>query len=454
MTVASSEIVIPLIDEGLGNSAYLIDLGDARALVVDPTRDLRQIDDAAHQRGLRVTTVAETHLHADFVSGATRLSTRDGAQVVGSAAGGREFPHVGLRDGDELDLGGLRLRAWTTPGHTPEHLAYLLVADDKTLAVFTGGSLIVGAAARTDLIDPDQTEPLARAQFRSLQRLAQLPDDTPVFPTHGAGSFCSAPPGTDRVSTIGREKAANTLLRIDDEDGFVEALLRSLGTFPPYFLRLGEINRRGPAPLRDGPLALLSVAEVLSLRERGAEIVDVRPIHDYAAAHVPNSLSIELRPAFATWLGWLVPSADTPLIVIRNANQDPEEIVWQAHKIGYDAIVGELSGGIDTWRSAGQPARATALVDPSDAKPEQLVDIRQRGEYATGHVPQARHAELGSVAGADLGPGPIVTMCGHGERAASAASVLERSGRRDLGILIGGPTDWAHAAKTALESDP
>jgi hydroxyacylglutathione hydrolase len=239
-------LVIPVVDEGLGNSTYLVDLGDSRALAVDPSWDLRAVEVTVERHGLRVVA-AETHLHADFVSGATRLAARDGARVYGSATGGREFPHTGLGDGDEADLGGLTLRAWATPGHTGEHVAYLLLDGNRTLGLFTGGSLLVGAAARTDLISPEQTEPLARAQYASLRRLASLPDATPVWPTHGAGSFCSAPPGAERTTTIGREQATNPLLAAPDEDAFVAALLGSLGTFPPYFLRLGEVNRRGPA---------------------------------------------------------------------------------------------------------------------------------------------------------------------------------------------------------------
>lgn len=459
----ASGIVIPVVDEGLGNSAYLVDLGDGRALAVDPSRDLRQVDDLIRRRGLAISAVAETHLHADFVSGATRLSARDGAQVIGSAAGGREFPHVGLRDGDERDLGGLRLRAWTTPGHTQEHLAYLLMDDDRVLAVFTGGSLIVGSAARTDLISPDKTESLAREQFRSLRRLAQLPDATPVFPTHGAGSFCSAPPGAERVSSIGAEKARNGLLRIEDEDRFVEALLDSLGSFPSYFRRLAEVNRRGPALPADTALHPLSVADVLSWRERGAEIVDVRPVPDYAHSHVPGSLAITLRPEFETWLGWLVPRSDTCIVVIRNPDQDPDEIVWQASKIGYDGIVGELAGGIAAWQAAGQPTRTTALVDAAHTEPEQVLDVRQRSEYTAGHLPNVTHVELGSLAGAELGslagadlpPGPIVTMCAHGLRATSAASLLERSGHSDVAIFAGGgPEEWARAVNAPLVSEP
>jgi hydroxyacylglutathione hydrolase len=224
-------VVTPLVDTGLGNTAYLVELGDGRALAVDPSRDLRTLRAAANQRHLRVAYVAETHLHADFVSGSRQLAA-DAAEVLGSAAGRREFDHRALADGDEVDLGGLTLGALATPGHTGEHLAYLLLDGATPIGVFTGGSLLVGAAARTDLVSPDQTERLARAQFRSLQALLTLPDDTAVLPTHGAGSFCSAPAGGSRTTTIGRERATNPLLAATSEDHFVQLLVDSTGSYP------------------------------------------------------------------------------------------------------------------------------------------------------------------------------------------------------------------------------
>jgi len=442
--------VVPLVDSGLGNSSYLVEIGDGRALVVDPSRDLRAVDAAANRYGLRVVASAETHLHADFLSGATRLAARDGATVFASAAGGREFPHTGLGDGDEVDLGGLTLRAWATPGHTGEHVAYLLLDGATTLGVFTGGSLIVGAAARTDLASQEQTEPLARAQYASLKRLATLPDDTPVWPTHGAGSFCSAPPGAERTTTIGREKASNPLLAAPDEDTFVTKLLGSLGTFPPYFLRLAEINRRGPAlPPADNAPTSLTVEQVMGAA--GAEMIDVRPPVDYAAGHVPGSLANTLRPAFATWLGWLVPDPATPLAFVRSDDQDPEEIVWQARKIGYDHLVGELAGGMAAWAAAGQPVATVPLLDAADVDPARVVDVRQVSEYAGGHLPAVRNVELGSLPGLHLPAGPVVTMCGHGERATTAASVLERAGHSGVAVLARGADEWAKATGTALE---
>lgn len=455
MTQVSGVTVETLVDVGLGNSAYLVDLGDGRALVVDAARDLRSVRELAARRGLKVAYAADTHLHADFLSGAVQLAATDDALVLASAAGDRDFPHRGLRDGDEVDLGGLVLRAWATPGHTDEHLAFLLLDGDSPIGVFTGGSLIVGAAARTDLVAPERTEELARAQYHSLQRLIGLPDEVAVWPTHGAGSFCSSPPGSERTSTVGRERAANPLLGAASEDEFVAQLLGSLGSFPTYFRWLGEANRRGPVVLPE-PLTLapLTVERVRRLATDGATIVDTRPITEYAEAHVPGSLSIELRPAFGTWLGWLLPE-DAEVVVLRNVDQDPAEILGQAAKVGYN-IAGELAGGITAWIDADLATTSTTLTTPATmTAAERVLDIRQYSEFAAGHLPSAQHSELGVLARAasSLADGPVTVMCGHGERAMSAASVMERAGRHDVSVLLGGPADWAASRGVDLESD-
>jgi rhodanese-related sulfurtransferase/glyoxylase-like metal-dependent hydrolase (beta-lactamase superfamily II) len=447
--------VIPVIDEGLGNSAYVVDLGDGRALVVDPSRDQRAMHRALSERRLSVAFAADTHLHADFLSGGRQLSATDGATVLASTAGGREFDHTGLRDGDEVDLGGLRLRAWGTPGHTDEHLSFLLLDGERTIGVFTGGSLIVGSVARTDLVDPDRTEVLARAQYRSVQRLLELPDDGAVWPTHGAGSFCAAPAGGDRTSTIGVERAANPLLRAPDEDAFVAELLAGLGSYPPYFRRLGEANRRGPAVLpRRLDVEPMTPTAVETARLRGATILDVRPVPAFSAAHVAGSLSIPLRPAFASWLGWLT-DHERPIIIVREPDQDRDEVLWQAAKIGSDNIVGELVGGIDAWVGAGLPTTAVPLTAPTEADGVRVLDIRQDAEFRAGHVPGAIHVELGDLPAAaarfadDV---PTVVMCGHGERAMGAASILARNGLDRVSVLAGGPEDWAEANGEELET--
>jgi hydroxyacylglutathione hydrolase len=443
-------MVIPVVDEGLGNSSYLVDLGDGSALAVDACRDLRALRATAARHGVRVRLAADTHLHADFLSGAPRLAVEEGATVLASAAGHREFAHHGLRDGDEVDLGGLRLRALATPGHTGEHLAFLLLDGPVPVGVFSGGSLIVGSAARTDLAGAERTETLARAQYRSLRRLAELPDQVALWPTHGAGSFCSAPPGVERISTIGAEKLTNPLLQSADEDAFVRRLLDSLGSFPPYFLRLAEANRLGPPPLGELTWAQLDADAVRRLTADGAVVVDVRPVRDFAAAHIPGAVSIPLRAQFASWLGWLL-DPGMPYVIVRHPGQDAEEIRWQAAKIGYETCAGELAGGMDAWDG---PAETVEVVSADGLGGGRVLDVRQDAEYAAGHVPGALHVELGELARrADRLPDePTVVMCGHGERAMTAASLLRRAGHRQVRVLAGGPGDWrAHTGRPLRE---
>jgi hydroxyacylglutathione hydrolase len=451
----ADEHLIPLVDTGMGNSAYLVDLGDGRALAVDAARDLRALRAAAHPRGLTIAFAADTHLHADFLTGAVQLAHDDDATVLASAAGHRAFAHVPLGDGDEIDLGGLTLRALATPGHTDEHLSYLLLDGARELGVFTGGSLIVGAAARTDLLGPARADELARAQYRSLHRLATLPDDTAVWPTHGAGSFCSAPPGTERTTTIGMQKRANSLLAAPSEGAFVRQLLDSLGSYPTYFNRLAEVNRRGPAPILTDPgLATLNPADVRGLLEDGAVVVDVRPIAQYAAGHIPGSISIPLRDAFASWLGWLLPH-DVPLVFVLDPDQDPADVVWPTLKIGHERLAGQLTGGLAAWSAAGGAISTTCLVRADEIGRRAVLDVRQRAEYAAGRIPGAMHVELGELPdhAAQVPQRSTVVMCGHGERAMTAASLLERSGHRDLAVLAGGPQDWAQATGCALLDD-
>ena len=446
--------LVPLVDEGLGNSAYLVDLGDGRALVVDVSRDLRAVHAAAAKRGLTVAFAADTHLHADFLSGAVQLAATRGTRVLASAAGDREFAHTGLRDGDEVDLGGLRLRALFTPGHTHEHLAFVLLDGGLEIGVFTGGSLIVGSAARTDLVSDERTDELTRAQYASLRRLVALPGEVQVWPTHGAGSFCSAPPGAERTSTIARELATNPLLQAPDENAFVAELLGSLGSYPPYFRRLGEINRVGPPLLKSDPmLAPLSVDQVRARLADGAVLIDARPVNRFAKAHVRGAISIPLRPVFASWLGWLAPN-DRPLIVVRDRDQDAADIAWQAAKIGYDNIVGELDGGVAAWIAAGYYTASTRLADAGELDGRRVLDIRQRSEYLAGHLPGAMHVELGDVPhrAADVADEPTLVMCGHGERAMGAASLLEAAGHHNLVVLDGGPQDWVHVTGGRLET--
>ena len=451
----TEEHLIPVVDEGLGNSAYLADLGDGRALAVDASRDLRALREAAAKRGLRVAFAADTHLHADFLTGALQLAADDGATVLAAAAGHRAFPHTPLADGDEVSLGGLTLRALATPGHTAEHLSYLLLDGSRELGVFTGGSLIVGSAARPDLLGAGRAGELARAQYQSLRRLAMLPDATAVWPTHGTGSFCSAPPGTARVTTIGAEKTSNPLLTVPDEDTFARRLLASLGSYPAYFDRLAEVNRRGPAPVTGAPgLAPLTAAGIRSLVDGGGQVVDVRTVADFAAGHIHGAVSIPLREQFATWLGWTMP-AGVPLGFVLADGQDPAEVAWQALKIGYEDLAGQLDGGMAAWRADGGQEEHTELVTAGRIGRRPVLDVRQAAEYGSGHIPGAVHVELGGLPGRiQDAPAGAVVMCGHGERAMTAASLLQRAGHDGLAVLVGGAPDWAAATGRPLREGP
>jgi len=443
--------IVALVDEGLGNSSYMVDLGDGSALVVDPGRDAGPYRAEAEKRGLRITTTAETHLHADFVSGSRELAAH-GSLVIAARAAGMAHSHHGMVGGERLEVGGLTMEALASPGHTPEHLAYLLRDGDSPVALFSGGSLLVGAVARTDLISPERTEELARSLWRSIQeQFLTLPDDLAVYPTHGAGSFCSVAPGGERVTTIGRERTSNPLLAAPDEDAFVARLLGGFGSFPPYFLELREVNRRGPRVYGRWPvLDSLDISTVQRLVAEGAIVVDVRQVEPFAAGHIPGSLSIPLRAQFASWLGWLV-DRDRTIVFVVDDDQDRAELVRQCLAIGYERLAGELRGGMRSWQSGDLPVDTVPLVNAQDAIGT-LVDVRQRNEFAAGHVPDAIHVELGDAAeqASTLPPGPLTVMCGHGERAMSAVSILAALGRTDISVLVGGPGDVVAARHQRL----
>ncbi|MGH3441978.1 MAG: MBL fold metallo-hydrolase, partial [Nitriliruptorales bacterium] len=477
--------IVTFVDEGLGNSSYLVEVGDGLAAAVDPSRDPTPYVREAERRGWRIGHVLETHLHADFISGGRELAAL-GAELVVPADSELAFPHRPTGDGEVIDLGGLEVAVLATPGHAPEHVSYLVTGERGPEVLFSGGLLLVGGVARPDLVGPEHTEPLARALFRSLRDIVRpLPDDLPVHPTHGAGSFCTAGGGDERATTVGAERANNPLLATHDEDEFVAAVLDGLGSYPAYFSWLRDVNRRGtavhgldrprlagldagelrsrlegggrvagvpPAPTRRSNEK--EVAEVRSRPEPGGhvagraparsrrspepevEIVDVRSLEEFAAGHVPGSLSIPLRSSFGSWLGWLV-APDRPLVFVTAPDTDEADLVRQCLNVGYEHLEGVIDGGIAAWVAVGGPLDTTELVAVGDIDGRPLVDVRQAEEYEAGHIPGAIPAELGSLHAAhDLPDGPLVVHCGHGERAVTGASVLARRGH-DVAVLLG-----------------
>lgn len=444
--------IYDFIDEGLGHSSYLIDNTDGSATLVDPPRFAGAQENLAARLGCRVAYTFDTHSHADYVTGSPALAARLGATFVAPAASELATPHLSMIDGDSVDIGdSLSMLALATPGHTPDHHAYLLKRSGAPIALFSGGSLMVGAVGRTDLCGPDLAEPLARDMFRSLRRLDDLPDDLPVYPTHGAGSFCSAPGGSQRTTTLGNERATNELFKITDENRFVTRLLGGFGSFPTYFARLPELNRLGPRRYDRVPeLAPLEPDEVERHLATGGVVIDVRQPAAFAAGHVPGSISNTLRPVFATWVGWLV-EPGRPLAFVIGDAQDPDEIARQCLDVGQERLVGQLAGGVEAWAASGRPLDSIDLVGTAGMVGH-LVDVRQRNEYAAGHVAGATNVELGSIGAATLPAGALTIMCGHGERAMTAASLVRTKSRRALAVLDGGPDTWAAATGAPLET--
>lgn len=429
---------------GLGDTSYLLASGD-ESLIVDPQRDIGPILAAARARGVRVTRVVETHVHNDYVSGALELRAATGAPIAGPARAGYAFPFEPLAEGDEFSLGALRIVAAETPGHTPEHLSYVVYEGDaeEPAAVFTGGSLLVGSAGRTDLLGPEATLELTRAQYRSLNRLSALSDQTLVFPTHGAGSFCSSsPPGEERTTTIGRERASNPALADGkmDEGIFMERRLAGLLAYPSYYSLISPINRAGPRVFGDVPVPRgLAPSQVAERIEDGAWVVDGRERRAFAAGHIPGSIAIELDDSFASYVGWILPFGAPIVLVLpedRPEHEAATEAATQLFRIGYEAIDGFLQGGVAAWVDAGRRLRSypvTSIDELATAVGEgraRVLDVRQRTEWDAGHLEGSTHVFVGDVQDhieeipRDL---EVWTVCATGHRAAMAASLLDRA---------------------------
>jgi len=441
------------VDEGLGHSSYLIDIGDGTVAIVDPPRFATAHEALAKQLNSQIMWTFDTHSHADYVTGSPRLALRDGATFVAPAASHLETSHQPVTDGDSIDLGNnLSMTAIATSGHTPDHHAYILKQSGVPVALFSGGSLMVGTIGRTDLCGPELTESLAHEMFHSLRRFDDLPDSLNVYPTHGAGSFCSAPGSTERITTLGHERVSNPLFALKDQDLFVEQLINGFGTFPIYFNRLPELNRLGPNHYEALPLLpQLDPAQVESHLKQGGVVIDVRPSAAFADGHLAGSISITLRPVLASWLGWIV-KPDQPIVFVMDDDQDRNELVRQCFEIGHERLVGELTLGIKSWINSGRPVEKIKFVEVSEMV-GQIIDVRQSNEFHLGHVPTAQNIELGSIAQAEIPGGALTIMCGHGERAMTGASILAKHGRTDIVVLNGGSDTWFAATGIQLETE-
>ncbi len=450
---------------GLGNSSYLVvDEASGSAAVVDPQRDIDQYLHTAARLGARITHAFETHVHNDFISGGRQLAERHGAALVASADAGLMFPHLGVHDGDVVRVGDrLRFRVLATPGHTPEHVSYLLEGDEGPATLFSGGALLVGTIARTDLLGQEHAPGLARQAWATLQqRLLRLPEATRVLPTHGGGSFCASGAGDAPETTIGAEKQRNRFAALVEPEVFVRAALEGLPRYPAYFARMRSLNQRG-APLLDQlpELPPLAAQAVRALLERGAELIDTRSHVAFVSGHVPGSLAIPLEPPFSQWIGWLVPP-ERPLVFVLESERAREQVARELIRIGYDDLRGHLEGGVEAWRAAGLPVAATMVVPIQELErlrtehPELAVlDVRWDDEWQAGHLSGAWHLALPDLpARAHALPHgqPLAVHCAHRFRSTIAVSLLERVGLGPLYHLDGGVNGW-QAAGGRLERE-
>jgi len=446
--------------EGLGHmSTLLVDDATGLGAVIDPRRDVDVYLDAAAAGNVRIGYVVETHLHNDYVSGGRELAALTGAVHVIGAGAELAHEHRPIRDGESLDVGGLRFTALDTPGHTPEHVSYA-VADraraEEPVLLFTGGSLLVGAVGRTDLLGADRARAYAHDQFRSLHEvILRHEDSVGVHPTHGAGSLCSTGIASTPSSSVGYERRNNPMLQPRDAESFARALLEGQPAFPRYFARMRPLNKAGPRLLgaRVPDPRPLDIDAVRAALARDALLVDLRSPAAYSAGHAPGSLSIPAGTSFGTWLGWVV-DEDRPLILLLGDPAQWDDAARQMLRIGYESAVGHLHGGFGAWADSGAPVEvaeglsADELARRLGAGPglaPLLIDVRQQGEFDAGHVPGALHIGAGDLPDrlAELPRDqPLATMCASGYRSSVAASLLRRAGFTDVAWVADGMPAW------------
>jgi hydroxyacylglutathione hydrolase len=443
-------------DAGLGNGSYLVQVGAGRAVLIDPDRRVRRYVDAAKDRGLEIIGVLDTHLHADFVSGAQDLRAETGAELYEPAEAGVSFPHTPVTPGERLDLDDVEAEVLATPGHSPEHISYVFRREgDAVPVLFSGGALIVGGAARSDLAGPELTDHLTHHEFETLHRaFSELPDGTLLKPTHGGGSFCSAGSGKKQTSTLGEERKTNPLLSMGEQE-FLKSWPASFPRTPAYFARMREINWAGPRLRTDieMPRPLTPEAFAAAASQEGSIVVDVRDPASYAEAHGQGALAIPFRDAFPTWLGWLVPADARLLFVLGNMAVD--DVVDASLLVGLERFEGYLDGGMEAWREAGLPVRSLPAIGPDDVvswleKGAQPIDVREPDELELGGVAGAVSMPLGDLPQhvSVLPAGrPLLVYCASGMRSTTAASLLERAGVGPVVNLKGGYGAWQEAGR-------
>ncbi|MGQ9904156.1 MAG: MBL fold metallo-hydrolase [Anaerolineae bacterium] len=447
--------------EGLASMSYLVGCeSQGVAAVIDPDRDVYKYIEAAEGRGLRITHIVETHLHADYVSGNTDLAARTGARIYIHADAQASYPHEPLHEGDTLELGAVRLMVMHTPGHTPESIT-LLVSDTTRASApwmaLTGDTLFVGEIGRPDLVGAEAARALAAQMHHSLfDKLLTLDDSVLIYPGHGAGSLCGKSIGSVRATTLGFERKHNPSLASRDLASFVEFAVSELPEQPGNHQRIKAINRRGPRALGEITPRGLTIRESIPLLQHGAVLLDARPKADYVQAHVPGSIHLELNDQLSNRAGFVLPP-DASIILLLARAEDYARAAMALARVGFDDVRGYLADSLEMWEAFGLPIASgdirdiqaielKALMESETGQRLVVVDVREPWEYAQGHVPGARLMPLGQLRArlSELNPEqPVAVICASGSRSLSAAQVLGQKGFKTIYNVARGMMDWS-----------
>jgi hydroxyacylglutathione hydrolase len=449
----------------LAHASYMI-ASEGAAAIIDPQRDVGLYMETAANNGWRIDHIIETHLHADFVSGHLELAARTGARIYLGAGSGAEFSHRAVVDGDEIEFGGCRLRFLQTPGHTPESICIVMTdlsRPDHPRKVFTGDTLFVGDVGRPDLSPSHTPQQLAELLYLSLhEKLLTLPDDTEIFPAHGAGSLCGRQMSNESSSTIGKQRQTNYALLAKNSKEFVHLLTDNLPARPEYFAIDAALNRRGAAPLSAlPPMAALSAAEVLRLQKEGTVVVDTRPAMEFAVAHVPGSVHIALTGQYASWAARIL-GLDTNLLIVAEDDEHARESQMRLARVGIENVVGHLADGVIGWIKSGVEleyipqisAHEFAELREQGTESLAVLDVREPSEVSAGAIENSIAIPLGQLRSrtSELDRAKLwVVCCRGGYRSSIATSLLRRAGIRNIANLTGGYEAWKTARARAAQ---
>lgn len=451
--------------EGLAQLSYIV--GDDKAgvaAVIDPRRDIDIYLQRARELGVRIIGSVETHIHADFVSGSHELKARINVPIYGGKTDDYQFELHQLQNGDELKLGSVTLRAFHTPGHTPEHISLLIYDSkqgEKPFGLFTGDTLFNLDVGRPDLIGGGTEQRLAAQLYHSLfNKMLPLGDRIEIYPCHGAGSSCGKSIGDRRQSTIGNERIFNPALKERSEEAFIKWIMTEMPEDPRHYARLKKVNAKGARILGCPPtLEPLTPSEFQQkMQDKNTVIVDARSILAFGGGHIPSAINIALRPEFPNWVGWMI-APEQSLLVVVESERDVKLVAEQLFRIGYDNITGYLHDGMTSWQNAGLPLQhlgewtVQELNHHKDDPNLTVLDVRGDDEYQRGFVPGAKHlfvAHLEEHLDQLDKNQAIATYCGSGYRASIAASLLQKHGFENVINIPGSWTAWK-AAKLPVQ---